>query len=68
MRNTSQAAWDKYQLAKIAGANITSNMFIVVPAGLSHDPANIQSTDGAFSPKGPRTTILWFCSGVVSYS
>jgi hypothetical protein len=32
-----QAALDKYQLAKIAGSNISSNTFIVVPAAASHD-------------------------------
>jgi hypothetical protein len=53
-----QAAWDKYQLAKIAGGNITSNTFIIVPAGVSHDPADIQSTDGAFSPKGNNIVVL----------
>jgi hypothetical protein len=53
-----QLAWDKYQLAKIAGSNITSNTFIVVPAAASHDPADIQSTDGAFSPKGNNVVVL----------
>jgi hypothetical protein len=53
-----QPAWDKYQLAKIAGGGVTSNTFIVVPAAASHDPADIQSTDGAFSPKGNNVVVL----------
>jgi hypothetical protein len=53
-----QPAWDKYQLVKIAGGNIASNTFIVVPAAASHDPADIQSTDGAFSPKGNNVAVL----------
>jgi sarcosine oxidase delta subunit len=53
-----QLAWDKYQLAKIAGGNLTSNTFIVVPAAASHDLADIQSTDGAFSPKGNNVAVL----------
>jgi hypothetical protein len=53
-----QPAWDKYQLAKIAGSNITSNTFIVVPTAASLDPADIQSTDGVFSPKGNNVVVL----------
>jgi hypothetical protein len=53
-----QATWDKYQLAKIAGGNITSNTFIVVPDAASHDPADFQSPDGAFSPKGNNIAVL----------
>jgi hypothetical protein len=58
-----QATWDKYQLAKLAGGNISSNTFIVVPAAASHDPTDIRSTDGAFSPKVSRC-----CSGAASCS
>jgi hypothetical protein len=43
-----QATWDKYQLAKIAGGNVTNNRFIQVPAAASHDPADIQALEGAF--------------------
>jgi hypothetical protein len=53
-----QATWDKYQLAKIAGGNIASNTFIVVPPAAARDPADIQSTDGAFSPKGNNIVVL----------
>jgi hypothetical protein len=53
-----QATWDKYQLAKITGGDISSNTFIVVPAAASHDQADIQSTDGAFSPKGNNIAVL----------
>jgi hypothetical protein len=41
-----QTTWDKYQLAQIAGSNISSNTFIVVPAAASHDPDN-DLLDGA---------------------
>jgi hypothetical protein len=53
-----QATWDKYQLAKIAGGNFSSNTFIVVPATALHDPDDIQSSDGAFSPKGNNVAVL----------
>jgi hypothetical protein len=53
-----QSTWDKYQLAKIAGGNISSNTFIVMPAMASNDPADIQSADGPFSPKGNNVAIL----------
>ena len=53
-----QSMWDKYQLAKIAGGNISSNTFIVAAATASHDPADIQSVDGPFSPKGNNIAIL----------
>jgi hypothetical protein len=39
-------------------AEISSNTFIVVPAAASHDQADIQSTDGAFSPKGNNIAVL----------
>ena len=60
-----QPTWDKYQLAKLAGGNIRSNTFIVVPPAASHDPADFQSPDGAFSP---RATTSRCCSGAVSCS
>jgi hypothetical protein len=53
-----QPTWDKYQLAKLAGGNIRSNTFIVVPPAASHDPADFQSPDGAFSPKGNNIAVL----------
>jgi hypothetical protein len=53
-----QSTWDKYQFAKIAGGNISSNTFIVMPAAVSNDPADIQSVDGPFSPKGNNITVL----------
>jgi hypothetical protein len=53
-----QPAWDKYQLAKNAGGNVTSNTFIVVPPAASHDPSDIQSPDGAFSPKANNVVVL----------
>lgn len=44
-----QAMWDKYQLAKFAGA-ATSNHFVTPPVAAMHDPANFQAKDGPFSP------------------
>lgn len=52
-----QAAWDKYGLAKIAGGNISSNTFIVMPEGL-HESADLQSPEGVFSPKGNNVAVL----------
>ena len=45
-----QDMWDKYQLAKLAGGNISRNTFIVAPPA-SHDPGDFQSAEGAFSSK-----------------
>jgi hypothetical protein len=53
-----QSMWDKYQLAKIAGGNISSNTFIVTGATASRDPTDIQSVDGPLSPKGNNIAIL----------
>jgi hypothetical protein len=53
-----QPTWDKYQLAKLAGGNIRSNTFIVVPPAASHDPADFQSPDGVFSPQGNNIAVL----------
>jgi hypothetical protein len=53
-----QDTWDKYQLAKLAGAGISRNTFIDVPPAISHDPADFQSLDGAFSSKGNTITVL----------
>jgi hypothetical protein len=53
-----QDTWDKYRLTKIAGGNIRSNSFIVVPAAASHDPVDFQSPEGAFSPKGNNIAVL----------
>jgi hypothetical protein len=53
-----QATWDKYQLAKIAGGNITGNTFIALPAASAHDPADFQASDGAYSAKDNSITAL----------
>jgi hypothetical protein len=53
-----QATWDKYQLAKIAGGNIASNTFIVLPAAAAHDTADFQAADGAFSAKDNSIVAL----------
>jgi hypothetical protein len=53
-----QEMWDKYQLAKIAGGNIASNTFITLPAASSHDAADFEASDGAFSSKDNGVTVL----------
>jgi hypothetical protein len=34
-----QETWDKYQLAKIAGADVTPNTFILAPPASAHSPS-----------------------------
>jgi hypothetical protein len=53
-----QETWDKYQLAKIAGGNVARNTFIIAPPAATHDPADFQSMEGAFSPKSNSVTVL----------
>ena len=53
-----QTMWDKYQLAKIAGGNVTRNSFIDEPPGSKHDPADYQSAEGAFSSKDNSVVVL----------
>ena len=53
-----QAMWDKYQLAKLAGANFTSNTFIVEQRAASADPKNYQDEEGAFSPRNNSVPAL----------
>jgi intracellular sulfur oxidation DsrE/DsrF family protein len=44
-----QPMWDKYQLAKRAGATFKSNTLITEQAGAAADPADIQNPSGAYS-------------------
>jgi hypothetical protein len=53
-----QEMWDKYQLAKLAGGNVSSNTFIAVPPASSHDPADYQAIEGAFSGKDNSIVVL----------
>ena len=53
-----QDVWDKYQLAKLAGGNIDRNTFIGVPPASSHDPADYESAEGAFSSLGNSILVL----------
>src|ERR1700729_4194003 len=53
-----QDMWDKYQLAKLAGGNISRNTFIDSPPASAHDPADFQAVDGAFSSKSNSITVL----------
>ncbi len=52
-----QETWDKYQLAKLAGVDVTRNTFIIAPPA-PHDPADFQSMEGAFSSKGNSVVVL----------
>jgi hypothetical protein len=53
-----QDMWDKYQLARFAGGNISRNTFIVASPASLHDPADFQSADGAFSSKDNSVLVL----------
>ena len=53
-----QDMWDKYQLAKLAGGNISRNTFISAPSALSHDAADFQSAEDAFSRKDNNVVVL----------
>ena len=53
-----QETWDKYQLAKIAGGNIQATRLSLSPQRHLIDPADFQSADGAFSPKGNNIAVL----------
>jgi len=53
-----QEMWDKYQLAKWAGGNITRNTFIQAPPAFSHDPGDFQSAEGVFSSKDNSVLVL----------
>jgi intracellular sulfur oxidation DsrE/DsrF family protein len=53
-----QGMWDKYQLAKLAGGNISANSFIALPPASAHDAADFQSAEGAFSSKDNSIAVL----------
>jgi intracellular sulfur oxidation DsrE/DsrF family protein len=53
-----QEMWDKYQLAKIAGGNVSHNSFIALPTAAAHDPADFQSMEGAYSSKDNSIAVL----------
>jgi hypothetical protein len=53
-----QETWDKYQLAKLAGGDVTRNTFIVAPPASAHDPRDFQSHEGVFSSKDNSIVVL----------
>src|SRR5262249_42032183 len=57
-----QDMWDKYQLAKLAGGNISRNTFIVAP------PASPATSSPPKARSRRKTTASWFCSGAASCS
>jgi hypothetical protein len=53
-----QEMWNKYQLAKIAGGDVTRNTFILAPPASAHDPADFQSMEGVFSSQDNSIVVL----------
>jgi hypothetical protein len=53
-----QDMWDKYQLAKLAGANVSRNTFILAPPASLHDLADFQSSEGVFSSMDNSVLVL----------
>ncbi len=53
-----QEAWDKYQLAKLAGGDVTRNTFSAAPLGPAHDLLDFQSPDGVFSSNNNSIVVL----------
>jgi intracellular sulfur oxidation DsrE/DsrF family protein len=45
------AMWEKYELAKQAGAGVTKNSFFKAAAASDYDPKEYENTNGAFSPR-----------------
>jgi hypothetical protein len=43
-----EATWEKYELAKIAGGNVTRNSFIGIPAAMVQDSSDFQNPNGRF--------------------
>ncbi len=43
------AMWEKYELAKVAGGNLTGNTFVAASAAAEHDPKDYENPTGAFS-------------------
>ena len=53
-----QAAWDKYQLAKLTKGKYASNTFLQPPEAASHNPAEYEAADGVFSPADNSIAVL----------
>lgn len=53
-----QAAWDKYQLAKLAGGKFPTNTLAREPAASRKDPADYEASDGVFSSAGSGIIVL----------
>jgi hypothetical protein len=53
-----QDAWDKYQLAKLAGGDVARNTFIIAPPASTHDPRDFQWPEGVFSSKDNSIVVL----------
>jgi hypothetical protein len=53
-----QPAWDKYQLAKLAGDKFPSNTLLAEPAASRKDPADYEAADGVFSPADNSIAVL----------
>ncbi|SBP86558.1 transcriptional initiation protein Tat [Thiomonas delicata] len=53
-----QAAWDKYNFAKLTKGKFKRNTFIDIPSAALADPANFQNPEGPFSKKATSITVL----------
>jgi hypothetical protein len=53
-----QATWEKYELAKIAGGNITRNSYVSTPAAMVQDSSDFQNPNGLFSPRSNSIEAL----------
>jgi hypothetical protein len=52
------ALWEKYGLAKLAGAKVSRNVFFAPPPAAFHDPADYQNPEGAFSAHADSVQAL----------
>lgn len=52
------AMWQKYNLAKLAGGNVTHNSFAAAPSGIDLDMKDFESPTGGFSPHGNNIKVL----------
>jgi hypothetical protein len=53
-----EAAWEKYDLAKIAGGNVTHNSFVSIPSAMGQDSGDFQDPNGPFSPRSNSIEAL----------
>ena len=54
----SDAMWEKYGLAKLAGGNVTGDNFVTAPPAAAHNPKDYQDTSGVFSARANSLQVL----------